>query len=66
MRRVCAICKRVFGCRDEGNVTTCDQCGSRCDFSQKMGAADSEPVHYGVCEACFRQKFVADRPECKG
>lgn len=65
MRRVCAVCKKIFGCRGDGVAITCDQCENRCEFYQKTEEADSQPVHHGVCPACFKQKFVVDRPECK-
>jgi hypothetical protein len=64
MRRVCSVCKTIFGCRDDAGTHTCSACEAPCSFSRKDASADTEPVLHGMCEACFNDKFAVNRPAC--
>ncbi len=66
MRRVCSVCKTIFGCKDDAGAHKCGACETRCSFYGKNAAAEPEPVLYGMCDACFNEKFAVHRPECKG
>jgi hypothetical protein len=64
MIRVCAVCRRIFGCRGDGVAATCDQCEERCDFHGMTEDEVKGPIHHGVCGSCIQQKFLLRRPEC--
>ncbi len=66
MRRVCSVCKAIFGCKDDTGAHKCRECETHCDFYEKNTSADAEPVLHGMCDACFNDKFAVHRPECKG
>ncbi len=54
MLRVCAVCKKIFGCYRGLERRDCDSCDLVCRSRNRI-AGDGQAASHGLCDSCFSQ-----------